>query len=159
DWIMPSHPHIDHIAGLTTVLQEMDVKNALVSDQENNTAAYRRQMQLIVEKNVPLTHANEDVTLQLGAYVTAQVLNPPPLLLQTLEPIEDNSVVLKVCIVVICSLFTGDIGDQGEQRLVARYEETDVLHSQILKVSHHGSAEPNDPTLLRLIRPEVAVIS
>ena len=59
DWIMPSHPHIDHIAGLTAVLQQMEVRNALVSDQENNTVAYRRQMQLIAEKNVPLTHANE----------------------------------------------------------------------------------------------------
>lgn len=159
DWIMPSHPHIDHIAGLNAVLEQMEVRNALVSEQENNTAVSRRQIQLIAEKNVPLTTANDQVNLQLGAYVTAQVLNPPPLLLQTLEPVEDNSVVLRVCIVVVCSLFTGDIGDQGEQRLVARYSDTpEMLRSQILKVSHHGSAEPNNPALLAMIRPEVGLI-
>jgi competence protein ComEC len=160
DWVMPSHPHIDHIAGLTTVLQQLPVRNALVSDQENTTVASRRQMQVIAEKNVPLTRATEEVRLQLGAYVTAQVLNPPALLMQTLEPIEDNSVLLRVCIVAVCALFTGDIGDQGEQRLAARYADTsDVLRSQILKVSHHGSAEPNNLALLALIKPEVATIS
>src|SRR5688572_14332315 len=146
DWVMPSHPHIDHIAGLTTVLEQMEVRGALASEQPNNTAAYRRQMQLIADKGVPLTAANDQVQLQLGAYVTAQVLSPPPSLLQTLEPEEDNSVILRVCVVIICTLFTGDIGDQGERYLVARYGDTpDALRSQVLKVSHHGSAEPNNP--------------
>jgi competence protein ComEC len=159
DWIMPSHPHIDHIAGLTTVLEQMEVRGALVSDQPNNTAAYRRQMQLIADKGVPLTAANDQVVLQLGAFVTAQVLSPPSFLLPTAEPEEDNSVILRVCLVVICTLFTGDIGDQGERYVIARYSDTpDMLRSQILKVSHHGSAEPNNPALLAMIQPEVALI-
>jgi len=159
DWIMPSHPHVDHIAGLSSVLEQMPVHNALVSDQHHTTATYRRQMQLIADKGVPLTAANDQVALQLGAYVTAQVLSPPPSLLQTLEPEEDNSVILRVCLVVICTLFTGDIGDQGERYVTARYGDTpDALRSQILKVSHHGSAEPNNPALLGMIRPEIGLI-
>jgi competence protein ComEC len=159
DWVMPSHPHIDHIAGLTTVLEQMEVRGALVSDQPHTTVTYRRQMQLIADKGIPLTAANDQVVLQLGAFVTAQVLSPPTFLLPTAEPEEDNSVILRVCLVVICTLFTGDIGDQGERYVMARYGETsDALRSQILKVSHHGSAEPNNPGLLAMIRPEVALI-
>jgi len=159
DWVAPSHPHVDHIAGLNTVLEQMEVRGALVSDQPHTTATYRRQMQLIADKGVPLTAANDQVLLPLGAYVTAQVLSPPPSLLQTLEPEEDNSVILRVCLLIVCALFTGDIGDQGERYLVARYGDTpDALRSQILKVSHHGSAEPNNPALLAMIRPEVGLI-
>lgn len=67
--------------------------------------------------------------------------------------------ILRVCYLVVCTLFTGDIGDQGEQWLRTRYGETPgVLPSQLLKVSHHGSAEPNNPALVAVIAPEVAVI-
>lgn len=64
---MPSHPHIDHIDGLTTVLEQLPVRGALVSAQDHTTATYRRQTQTIEPKAVPLTRAEEGVALQLGA--------------------------------------------------------------------------------------------
>jgi beta-lactamase superfamily II metal-dependent hydrolase len=64
-----------------------------------------------------------------------------------------------VCLVSVCALFTGDIGDQGERALLDRHRERpEQLRSQVLKVSHHGAAEPNRPELLELIAPEVALI-
>lgn len=159
DWVMPSHPHADHIGGLNAVLQQMPVGGALMSAQETGSATYRRQKALLNEKRVPVTLAQEGVVLQLGALVTATILNPPPGLLASNEPEEDNSVVLRVCFQLTCVLFTGDIGDQGERALQARYQDKpDQLRSHVLKVSHHGSAEPNHPALLQLIRPEVALI-
>ncbi len=160
DWIMPSHPHADHIGGLNTVLEEMPVGAALVSGQTNTSATYRRQMALLQEKGVPVTPAKEGTVLNLGAAgVTATVLNPPEELLRTQEPEEDNSVVMRVCLDGSCILFTGDIGDQGERMLIQRYRDRpDAIRSAVLKVSHHGSAEPNNPALLELIRPEVALI-
>lgn len=159
DWVMPSHPHADHIGGLNSVLESMPVGGALVSPQGNDTQTYRRQMQLLQERNVPVTDAVEGLVIQLGQQVTATVLGPPAGLLRTAEPEEDNSVVLRVCIVVTCALFTGDLGDGGERWLVERYASTpEALRSQVLKVSHHGSAEPNSPAFLALVAPEVALI-
>jgi len=159
DWIMPSHPHRDHIGGLNDVLEQLPVRAALVSSQTGTTPAHRRQMELLREKQVPVTVAREGVVLGLGATVTATVLNPPPELLVTNEPVEDNSVLLRVCTEGACALFTGDIGDQGERTLLERYSRSpETLRSQVLKVSHHGAAEPNNPTLLALVKPEVALI-
>ncbi len=159
DWIMPSHPHADHIGGLNAVLDALPVGNALVSPQEGPSATYGRQMALLAAKQVRTVPAEEGLAIPLGTQVTATVLNPPRGLLATSEPEEDNSVVLRVCLLAVCALFTGDIGDQGERALVARYrDEPGQLRSQILKVSHHGSAEPNLPELLGFIAPEVALI-
>ena len=159
DWVMPSHPHTDHIGGLNAVLQQLTVGASLMSAQEYPTATFRRHKALIAEKRVPLTPATEGTVLHLGAQVTATVLNPPAALLATKEPDEDNSVVLRVCLPPTCILFTGDIGDEGERALAARYQEkADQMRSQVLKVSHHGSAEPNYRSLLEMIKPEVALI-
>lgn len=159
DWVMPSHPHVDHIGGLNAVLEQLPVRGALVSSQEHTTATYRRQMALLGSKGINVVQAKEGVALQLDKYVTATTLNPPPALLTTQEPLEDNSVVLRVCLAAICALFTGDIGNEGEEGLIDRYGRfPELLRSQVLKVSHHGSAEPNNPALLALISPEVAVI-
>lgn len=160
DWIMPSHPHADHIGGLNAVLEQLPVGAALVSRQPATSKTYRRQEQLLRDKGVPVTHARDGLVLRLGAHVTATVLNPPVDLLATKEPVEDNSVVLRVCTGGTCALFTGDIGDEGERALLGRHGGSpEVLRSQVLKVSHHGAAEPNDPALLQLVRPEAAVIS
>jgi len=53
-------------------------------------------------------------------------------------------------------LFTGDVTSEVEQKLVWRNELAKV---DILKVSHHGSAEGTSEELLAEIRPEEAVIS
>ena len=159
DWVMPSHPHADHIAGLNLVLAELPVANALLSAQTNDTQTYRRQLDLLREKGVPVTDAVEGLTIPLGGRVTATVLNPPAGLLRTSEPEEDNSVVLRVCIAVTCMLFTGDIGDGGERSMIARYgTAADRIRSHVLKVSHHGSAEPNHPDFLAMVQPDVALI-
>lgn len=160
DWIMASHPHADHIGGLNAVLEELPVGAALVSAQQETSKTYQRQQELLQKKGVAVTHARDGLEVKLGSHVTATVLNPPAALLMTKEPVEDNSVVLKVCTKGACALFTGDIGDDGERALLARHGSApDKLRSQILKVSHHGSSEPNNAALLQLIKPEVAIIS
>ena len=158
DWIMPSHPHRDHIGGLNVVLEQLPVGGVLVSSQPGKRD-HQKQLKLAQDKGIPVTTAQEGVVLRLGADVTATVLNPPVQLLSTSEPEEDNSVLLRVCTAGACALFTGDIGNGGERALLARVSGSpDKLRSQVLKVSHHGAAEPNDPALLALIRPEVALI-
>jgi competence protein ComEC len=159
DWVMPSHPHADHISGLNAVLEELPVGNALLSGQTHDTQTYRRQLDLLREKAIPVTDAVEGLSIALGERVTATVLNPPRGLLKTSEPDEDNSVVLRVCIAITCMLFTGDLGDGGERSMIARYRDApDQMKSAVLKVSHHGSAEPNHPDFLALVGPQVALI-
>ena len=52
------------------------------------------------------------------------------------------------------ALFTGDIGEETEKKLLSDLEDVDFL-----KVGHHGSGYSTCTEFLEVIRPEVAVIS
>lgn len=53
-------------------------------------------------------------------------------------------------------LITGDMDESGEARLISRYQEN--LHSDILKVGHHGSKYSTSSAFLEAVRPAAAVI-
>jgi competence protein ComEC len=53
-------------------------------------------------------------------------------------------------------LLTGDIGQDGESRLLLR--GTDV-RADVLKVAHHGSTTSSSEDFLSRVRPRLAIIS
>lgn len=53
-------------------------------------------------------------------------------------------------------LITGDMDESGEARLINSYPRD--LHSDILKVGHHGSKYSTSAEFLEAVKPEVAVI-
>ena len=55
-------------------------------------------------------------------------------------------------------LFTGDIEEIAEERLVQIYEKSNILKSTILKVAHHGSKSSSIQELLELVQPKIALI-
>lgn len=55
-------------------------------------------------------------------------------------------------------LFTGDLGETGEKKLLSMYREG-VLGADILKTGHHGSRYSSSEIFLESVKPELAVIS
>lgn len=70
-----------------------------------------------------------------------------------------NSLIFKVRLREISVLVTGDITEEGERMLLKRYEGTEILHADILKIAHHGSAYSTCDEFLEAVNPSVAVIS
>jgi competence protein ComEC len=68
----------------------------------------------------------------------------------------DDSLVLRLDWRGVSVLLTGDLGWDGENRLLARGEP---LHALVLKVGHHGSRFSSSAEFLRAVRPTVAVVS
>lgn len=61
-------------------------------------------------------------------------------------------------------LFTGDTGKESENRILERAERDDRLKKRlseisVLKVAHHGSKNSSGAEFLKLLRPEIAVLS
>jgi competence protein ComEC len=85
------------------------------------------------------------------------VLNPPdPRLTATGSELNDNSVVLRLVYDRVSVLLTGDIDEVGAMRMARLRED---VRCTVLKVPHHGSADPAVPTFLDSVRPDLAVIS
>jgi competence protein ComEC len=72
------------------------------------------------------------------------------------DPINNNSVVLRISYDTIDFLFTGDIESEAEAKILARGR---TVEAEILKVAHHGSGSSSTALFLAQVDPEIAVIS
>jgi len=157
DIVVITHPDEDHIGGLPAVLEAVPVGMVLDPMLECESDTYRRIEELLEEKKVTHHRATEGQRLNLGRGIYADVLNPPePRLKGTGSDSNNNSVVLRVVYDGLSVLLTGDIDRVGAMRMARLGEE---IESTILKVPHHGSAEPAVRQFVEAVNPQLAVIS
>lgn len=73
--------------------------------------------------------------------------------------INNLSLVLKLSFHEIDFLFTGDAEKEVELKLLSRYSGSDMLASEVLKLSHHGSRDANSPIFLEAVSPRASILS
>jgi competence protein ComEC len=89
--------------------------------------------------------------------VTLDILAPSlPVLADTGDDVNENSIVAMLRYNDFRELFMGDAGESSEARLLA--SGTD-LHADVLKVGHHGSQYASTPDFIAAVQPETAIIS
>ena len=157
DVLVITHPHEDHIGGLAAVLEAVPVKMVLDPMLPTDSETYTALKEEISKRQISVHRATEGQRINLGEGIYADVLNPPdPRLSNTDAELNDNSVVLRLVDEQLSVLLAGDVDRAGAERLAAMGER---IQSTILKVPHHGSADPAATGLVEAVKPEVAVIS
>jgi competence protein ComEC len=159
DNVVATHPHADHIGGLLNIIQNVPIGKIYDTGQEHNTQTFENYLDLIESKRIPFNLARENNEIDdLDSKVDIKILNPPePLFVGTGNDINDNSIVLKLTYSNFSILFTGDIGEIPEERLVSN--ENIIKDIDILKVPHHGSKYSSTVEFLQTVNPQIAVIS
>ena len=80
------------------------------------------------------------------------------------EPITDNeknnnAIVFKFLWKNVSILFTGDIEEKAENKILSLYSNNlEELKSTILKVAHHGSKTSTTKSFLEAVRPQIALV-
>ena len=157
DVVVVTHPDEDHIGGLPAVVGAVPVGMVLDPMLPCDSESYRRLYEEIESRGIKAHRATEGQRLNLGGGVYAEVLNPPdPRLWGTGSDDNNNSVVLRLVYGDLSVLLAADLDRVGAQRM-ARHG--DAIRSTVLKVPHHGSAQPAVPEFMDAVRPELAVIS
>lgn len=154
--VIMTHPHSDHIGGMPAVLTAFSVGGALDSGYVQGSETQERVFEMIRDGRIPYYRAKAGIILRLGAKVRLEVLSPPAKLFHgTKSDANNNSVVFRLVFGRVRMLFTGDIDNDAVGGLISSHRD---LESQVLKVPHHGANDSTPLELLRLVRPDYAVI-
>lgn len=154
DLVVATHPHADHVGGLTEVVRALPVGLFVDNGQPHSTRTYARLMEAVEARRIRYRTARRGLRFRMGDEVTLTVLAPPrPPLRGTRSDLNANSVVLWVDHGDVDLLLLGD-AEAPTEAILDLPGEVDVL-----KVAHHGSAWSSTTALLARARPRYAIVS
>ena len=154
DFVVSTHPHVDHVYGLSSVLNAAPADLVLSPVLEWDSKAFRSMMDYAARQGTPVEVPREGDTLRLGgAAVTVLHCWPEAI---GYGRTNDASIVLRIDYGTTSFLFTGDAEDWSEYMMI---DAGVSLKADVLKVSHHGSYTASTMEFLKKVNPEYAVIS
>lgn len=157
DYVFISHFDQDHVGGILSILQELKVGQVFISKQGEKSENYETFLELVNEKkiNVQEVKAGDKVTI---GDITFHVLWPIEKQIEE-NILNNNAMVMKLQYRSFSMLFTGDIEEIAEKKILHIYKnDLDILQSSVLKVAHHGSKSSSTEEFLKAVNGEVAII-
>ncbi len=154
DYVVSTHPHLDHVYGLSSVLNAAPVDLVLTPVLEWDSKAFNSMVKYAEKQGAPLSVPQEGDTLRLGG-ATVTILHCWP------EAIDygrtnDSSIVVRIDYGQTSFIITGDAEDWSEYMMI---DSGMNLKADVLRVAHHGSSTASTLEFLQSVRPEYAVIS
>ncbi len=154
DYVMATHADADHIGGLSEVMSNFRVGQAIVGRVPANDAEFNRFADTITRRGIPLSVVNAGERYELDG-VSIEVHWPPGGSQTSATSGNDDSVVLRIIYGSVSVLLTGDIEQAGEDALV---QSGVNLRADLLKVPHHGSRTSSSQAFIDAVRPRCAVV-
>lgn len=163
EYVFISHFDTDHVSGIVEILERgmIKVKNIVLSNsvQNNENENYIKIMNLANENHINIIN-----------FARGDILEDGELKFMCLSPdkesdygdINDNSMVLYMSYKSLSALFTGDISRNVEKEIIRYVSDGSVeidTSFSVCKAAHHGSAGSNSEEFLKMIEPDIAVIS
>lgn len=155
DMLMVSNPDKDHMAGFLDVLDSFNVASVIEPGTMGASSEYKTLEEKIEKERAVKVTALRGQKVQLGGGAYFEVLFPdrdvPGL------ATNDGSLVGRLVYGNTSILFTGDAPQNIEGYLDSLDGKT--LHSDVLKVGHHGSRTSTSQEFVGYVSPTYAVIS
>ncbi|MBI5222694.1 MAG: MBL fold metallo-hydrolase [Candidatus Magasanikbacteria bacterium] len=165
DYLVVTHPDLDHYGGCEDILRRFQVKNIIYNDARKfGDPVWESFWQAVQNENAVYYPVNQPTVWQMGSstmnffYPDHSVASSTAIKAEQKETNDNNaSVVFRLDYAGYSVLFTGDAENELEQYIINKYGKQ--LDSDVLKVGHHGSAGASGKLFLEAITPEYAVIS
>ncbi len=151
DYMIATHPHADHIGGLSGALNACSVGVVYSPVTSYDSKQFSSLVKYTDKQGRDLTVPEVGNSF---AFCDAQVqfLSPS----QKYSNTNDSSIVVRIIHGVNTFLFAGDAEWDAEHDMVASGYD---LSATVLKVGHHGSDTSSSYVFLREVMPKYAVIS
>ncbi len=154
DLVAVTHHHTDHYGGTDDVIKAFNPRFFLATDSGHTTSMYIKLLKLVRDhKMTAIQPTDQPRKIELGS-VRLTVLPQPPI---NDKEENDNSIGIRLEFGTFSMLMTGD----SEEPARDFWKRTcpDLLKATVLKLAHHGSHNGTDAEWLKLVRPELGVIS
>ncbi len=157
DYIFISHFDQDHVGGILSVLEELKVGQIYIGKQGEESDNYKKFLELVEQKNLSVQEVKAGDKVLIGS-VEFNILWPID------EQISDNilnnnAMVVKLQYKTFSMLFTGDIEEEAEKKILKVYKNNlEILKSTVLKVAHHGSKSSSTEEFLQAVNSKIALI-
>lgn len=152
DVLVATHPHEDHIGGMTNVVEQREIGMVLMPRVTTNTRTFLQLVEAITHKGLQATVPQVGSTFQLGK-AKCTVLAPSE---KEEEELNNYSIVLRVEYGENAFLFTGDAEQRSEEDMLKREYP---LKSDFLKAGHHGANSSTSKNFLKEVDPAIVAIS
>jgi competence protein ComEC len=155
DYLIATHADADHIDGLNDIARNFKVRGAIVARAPTDDREFAKFAQTLNMAGVPLQIVGSGDVIQLGN-VLIDVVWPAPIQAADSPSRNNDSLVLRIRFGEKSFLFTADIEKETEAALVKSGKD---LHTDVVKVAHHGSKTSSIAQFVAAARPKIAVIS
>ena len=155
DAVILTHPHADHIGGIIELMSEIPIDTIYNSGYAYESNLYESYLKLAETEHIPVKSVSAGDLIPVDPALLIPVLAPEGGRFNT-DP-NQHSVVVEVIFGETEFLFTGDAGEDQEERMLENYG--DLLDTDFLKVGHHGSRTSSTIAFLQELTPEIATVS
>lgn len=154
DYVVATHPHADHIGGMSDVIEHFDIGEIYMPKASSNSKTFENLLTTISDKGLEINTAKAGKSIYSGSDLKIDILSP---VYEKYDDLNNYSAVVKITYGVNSFLFTGDAEELAERQMLEN--SYDKLDCDVLKVAHHGSNSSSSYSFLEAVTPEYAVIS
>lgn len=153
NYVIATHPHEDHIGGMTAVINNFNVDKFYAPKITSSTKTFENMIDALKKKNNKINVAKAGVSFNLDDKVECEMLAPNS---TKYDDLNNYSAVIKITYGNTKFLFMGDAQKLSEKEILLNKSD---LSCDVLKVGHHGSSTSTSKEFLDKVTPKIAVIS
>lgn len=158
DYIFVSHFDFDHVGGILSILEELKVGKIIIGKQFENSENYEKMIKIARKKKIEIIQVDKENDIVIDE-VKFNIIWPDKENIIKENSLNNNSLVMKMIYKNFSMLFTGDIEEIAERKIIDIYKDnSDILKSDVLKTAHHGSKTSSINEFLKLVKPKIALI-
>lgn len=155
DYLVATHPHADHIGGMTEIINSFDIGTVYLPNAQTNTKTYENFLTAILDKSIPAIQTKSGTEILSADNLKVSALAPNS---DEYKELNNYSIVLKLTYGNTSFLFMGDAEDVSEDEIINAYPPK-YIDSDVIKIGHHGSSTSSTTEFINTVSPQYAIIS
>ena len=152
--VIATHPHEDHIGGMTSVFEKYEVENFYMPKATSTTKTFENMMKAVSNKGLKVKVIKEGTSFDLGEGVKFVAYSPTK---DSYDNLNDYSPIMKLTYGNNSFIFTGDAEKAVEEEVLKKY--ANELDADVIKFGHHGSSTSSTKEFIEAISPKYGIIS